>query len=341
MTLFVDRIVVPWLWFLAEWSLRWGVVIAAIAAWLALRPPRRAATRHLLCVVAGIAGLLLSVSPRWETGLVLRHRRPALPAARTASEIACGPGCTTRRDRADFRDAVRAVSPEPPHPDVPADRQADSRLPRCLGVWCVACPGARRRHGLGCQARRCCWHACSRARSSCNDCGAVAMPSVEGSLQLLDACRAALGTVAARAAGGAPGGRVADRPRRLAAGRARAARLGRLARGRPSRLLDARAGAPGSRRRLGQARPGAGPGPVLLPPPGALAARPARSRARAALRRGGRGPGCRPGRLCPPPPRPGPTARPAPARCGRIPPGLAPLPRPPHRRGPNRATPGG
>jgi hypothetical protein len=81
MTLFVDRVIVPLLWFLAEWSLRWGVVIAAMAAWLLLRPPRRAATRHLLCAVALIAGLLLSVSPRWQAGVVLWHRRSQSSAA--------------------------------------------------------------------------------------------------------------------------------------------------------------------------------------------------------------------------------------------------------------------
>ena len=55
------RWVVPWLTLLAEWSVRWGVVIAMLAAWLALRPPKRTATRHLLCLAALAAGVLLPV----------------------------------------------------------------------------------------------------------------------------------------------------------------------------------------------------------------------------------------------------------------------------------------
>ena len=37
-----DRWVVPLLVFLADWSVRWGLVLAALALWLALRPPRLA-----------------------------------------------------------------------------------------------------------------------------------------------------------------------------------------------------------------------------------------------------------------------------------------------------------
>ena len=61
------RWVVPWLTLLAEWSVRWGVVIAMLAAWLALRPPRRTATRHLLCLAALAAGVLLPVAPGGAT----------------------------------------------------------------------------------------------------------------------------------------------------------------------------------------------------------------------------------------------------------------------------------
>src|SRR4051794_5766992 len=65
MTHLTDRWVVPWLAILAEWSVRWGVVIAVLATWFVLRPPRRAATQYLLCLAVLAAGLLLPVTPRW------------------------------------------------------------------------------------------------------------------------------------------------------------------------------------------------------------------------------------------------------------------------------------
>ncbi|WP_165068217.1 carboxypeptidase regulatory-like domain-containing protein [Paludisphaera rhizosphaerae] len=50
---------------LVDTSIRWGFLIAALAVWLAIRPPRRAATRHALCTAVLLAGPLLAVSPRW------------------------------------------------------------------------------------------------------------------------------------------------------------------------------------------------------------------------------------------------------------------------------------
>ena len=60
-----NRYVVPLLVFLADWSIRWGLVLAALALWFSLRPPRLACTRHTLCLVALAAGILLPVVPRW------------------------------------------------------------------------------------------------------------------------------------------------------------------------------------------------------------------------------------------------------------------------------------
>jgi len=60
-----DRWVVPWLALMAEWSLRWGVVLAVLAAWLMMRPPRQAAIRHLLCLAALAAGVLLPGIGQW------------------------------------------------------------------------------------------------------------------------------------------------------------------------------------------------------------------------------------------------------------------------------------
>lgn len=65
MTHLADRWVVPLLAFLAEWSIRWGIVLGLLALWFSLRPSRRAATRHILCLAALAAGVLLPISPRW------------------------------------------------------------------------------------------------------------------------------------------------------------------------------------------------------------------------------------------------------------------------------------
>ena len=82
MTHLTDRWVVPWLAFVTDWSIRWGVVLAVLAAWLVLRPPRRAATRHLLCFATLVAGVLLPVAPRWGDAAVPwpSWRAPAIDA---------------------------------------------------------------------------------------------------------------------------------------------------------------------------------------------------------------------------------------------------------------------
>ncbi len=61
----VDGSLGPFLWFLAGWSIRWAILIVALAIWFRVRPPRRAATRHLACLIALAAGLLLPVAPTW------------------------------------------------------------------------------------------------------------------------------------------------------------------------------------------------------------------------------------------------------------------------------------
>ena len=80
MTHLIDRWVVPGLWFLGDWSLRWGLLLAVLAIWLTLRPPRRAATRHLLCLAAMAAGVLLPVVPRWG-GITVPWPSPATRSA--------------------------------------------------------------------------------------------------------------------------------------------------------------------------------------------------------------------------------------------------------------------
>jgi len=75
----VDGTLDPFLGFLAGWSIRWGVLIVALAAWLLARPPRLATTRHLLCATVLAAGLVLPFAPRWTAPWPLPS--PALPLA--------------------------------------------------------------------------------------------------------------------------------------------------------------------------------------------------------------------------------------------------------------------
>ncbi len=62
---FVDLRLEPILWLLADWSLRWGVLIAALAVWFAVRPPRQAALRLAVCQLVLVAGLALPLVPHW------------------------------------------------------------------------------------------------------------------------------------------------------------------------------------------------------------------------------------------------------------------------------------
>ena len=140
------RWVVPWLALLAEWSVRWGVVIAMLAAWLALRPPQRTATRHLLCLAAlvggsaaaGRAALGHAVVP-WPRGgsgrAQVASRRRAYAA--TASPEVPPPARPLPAVRADLPVADREVVHRPgrrrwrPVP-IPSDRRPTRRT---AGGW--------------------------------------------------------------------------------------------------------------------------------------------------------------------------------------------------------------
>jgi protocatechuate 3,4-dioxygenase beta subunit len=90
----------PWLVLMAEWSVRWGLVIAALAAWLALRPPRRTATRHLLCLAVLAAGVLLPIAPRWGDAVIPWNARDVrMEAGPPPSSIAAASGPESRAAR--------------------------------------------------------------------------------------------------------------------------------------------------------------------------------------------------------------------------------------------------
>lgn len=66
----VDHIVDPGLFWLADWSLRWAILLTPLALGLALPWARRipAAVRWRVCLVALTAGLALPFAPRWGAG---------------------------------------------------------------------------------------------------------------------------------------------------------------------------------------------------------------------------------------------------------------------------------
>src|SRR5262249_13059247 len=85
MTDLTDRCLVPGLALLADWSVRWGLLLAALALWFLLRTPRRAATRHLLCALALASGMLLPLAPRWASVRISWPRERAASAVAPAS----------------------------------------------------------------------------------------------------------------------------------------------------------------------------------------------------------------------------------------------------------------
>lgn len=75
---------------LGDWSLRWALLIGLLAAWFALRPPRRAPVRHAMGLAVLLAGLLLPAVPRWGRGIVAEvpgAGAVAAPATGVAPEV--------------------------------------------------------------------------------------------------------------------------------------------------------------------------------------------------------------------------------------------------------------
>ncbi len=67
---FIDGRLTPALWLLGDWSVRLALAVAVLAVVLAVRPPRRVATRFLLCRLVLLGGLLLPLTPRlWAVPL--------------------------------------------------------------------------------------------------------------------------------------------------------------------------------------------------------------------------------------------------------------------------------
>ncbi len=123
----VDGTLGPLLVFLADWSIRWGVLILGLAAWFRVQPPRRAATRHLLGVTTLLAGLFLPLAPTWTA---------PWPWVRLGSGSSGPPPLTARAIEPPPRIA-RAVEPVPamgpnpvePPPTAPAVVQVNRSKP--------------------------------------------------------------------------------------------------------------------------------------------------------------------------------------------------------------------
>ncbi len=133
----VDRVAGPWLWFLADWSLRWGVLLGLVAAWFALRPPRRAETRHAICLAALVAGVILPAVPRWGVARVpWPSGGGAIPARAPAPDPTANPAL------APGSTSTARETPEGIGPARPAVRGIGATRPA------VAPPGPPRRPGI-------------------------------------------------------------------------------------------------------------------------------------------------------------------------------------------------
>ena len=77
---FANGWVIPGLAFLADWSVRWGILLALFLSWLAVRPPRDAASRYLICATLLAAGMILPFVPRWALA-PLPAPAPTIPIA--------------------------------------------------------------------------------------------------------------------------------------------------------------------------------------------------------------------------------------------------------------------
>lgn len=140
MTHLTDTWVIPWLAFFAGWSLRWGVLLAALALWLAVRPPRRAATRHVLCLAALLTGILLPAAPEWGEVAIPWPSQPIQGGNVIDAEVSlpqAGPRDLTARPAFATAAADAAVPvPLPATPTVGPRRISPVAEP--LGMWRVA-----------------------------------------------------------------------------------------------------------------------------------------------------------------------------------------------------------
>ncbi len=150
MTYMSEQWILPGLALLVEWSVRWGLIIAALAAWLALRPPRGTATRHAICLAVLLAGVLLPVAPRWGDAVVPwpppAHRGdldPAAPITPTAApRLAALDPASTPRSRVSVETTPQAPDSPPKSALAVAPRPPVRAAARSPGDWRLAAMAA-------------------------------------------------------------------------------------------------------------------------------------------------------------------------------------------------------
>src|SRR5262249_16348019 len=127
----------PALWFLADWSLRWALLIALLAIGLAVLRPRRAATRSLVCWLVFLVGLSLPALPRWGVGFALPPPRPTpphLPAPGTPVYERGTQDAVVEGQVAPHTNAEQHVEALPPVERPPSAEQPDMPPEEPLGV---------------------------------------------------------------------------------------------------------------------------------------------------------------------------------------------------------------
>ncbi|WP_337176928.1 carboxypeptidase regulatory-like domain-containing protein [Paludisphaera sp.] len=171
------------LWPLVDVSLRWGLLIVGLAAWFAIRPPRRAATRHMLCVVAMLAGPALALAPRWDAYV---RGLPPVPAPIPAPDFSATRPVVPAEVRATDAPIAATAPPSSAHAPTAAPATATPldwgklAAKALVAAWLAGTLAMLARLGLGIRALR------RWARE--------ATPATADDRALLDACRASLPT---------------------------------------------------------------------------------------------------------------------------------------------------
>src|SRR5262245_10504361 len=89
---FIDVRLTPVLLLLADWSLRWGLVLTVLAIAFAVRPPRRVVVRVLLCRLVVVGGLLVPLGPcGWGPTRAVPEVEPAAVAESAAPPVLAAP----------------------------------------------------------------------------------------------------------------------------------------------------------------------------------------------------------------------------------------------------------
>jgi beta-lactamase regulating signal transducer with metallopeptidase domain len=140
---FIDLRLEPVLWLLGDWSLRWGVLIAALGVCFALCPPRQAALRLAACQLVLVAGLALPLVPHWWGSQLLPNRwvtteedvAPEQPVTESPDEI-LRPSTVEPPQALRVPSAPPVVRAEQDHSDLAA--AADPLGPRRIVLLIVA-----------------------------------------------------------------------------------------------------------------------------------------------------------------------------------------------------------